>query len=941
MDTRIGKRVFSILFVLSFLLQTAAMGTVAVTAAAGNSYADVTEQYASENFTEYTGDDIVLSANAFAEATGTEVEGVSAVLSDEENRTLQATFEAPQTGRYTITVCYYPYEGSGLTLRRRLLLDGELPFDEASFLLYRRWQDEARPTVNSIGDEVKPGAVQLSGWLEQPITDSLGLSATPLEFYIEAGTHTLTLEYLDQPAAIAAIMLSAPEKTPDYQTVSATYTNMEAVGKYLRFEAEDMGHAIWRTEAAAGVASDGDPDVTPVGVTSLKYNIFGGYTWRSAGQSACWEFTVEQAGYYKINLRTKQNFGGYLPVYRNIQIDGAVLFAELEAYRFGYSREWYSEVLGDENGDFLFWLEEGSHTITMTPVLGDLAAMYRDLEQALLELSTIVRRVVMITGQSPDPNYDYHIQSSIPNIAEDLTNVKTLVRACIDAATKAAGRNTVLGNQLESVEKQLSEMIKNVERIPRRLTDLNSAVTSLGDWLASLQESPLSLDYFEVAPPDTAIDFSHSTFFEKAWATLRNFVNSFFKDYNALGNTGTEAHTTINVWIGRGKDWAEILKNLSDSKFTTQSGIAVQMNIIPSGQLASTGSVNPLLLAISAGKAPDVALGVTSNVPVEYAIRNAVADLSGMDGFKTVTDGMLEQVMVPFEYNGGVYGLPETMYFRCMFYRKDIVEEYNIPLPDTWDQLYKETLPRVYENGMQLYIPAWMDMFLLQNGGTFYTADGKASALDTQEAYIAFEQYIETYTMYGAPTSANFFNRFRTGEMPIGVEGYGLYVQLLAAAPELSGRWGILPLPGVLQEDGTINRSTSGYVGEADIILEQSNNKKAAWEFLKWWLSSETQIEYGREVEGRLGAQARWATSNTTAFRSLPWNLDDLDIIVSSWDSVVETPVVPGSYFTGRHLTNAWNRCVINNMDPRESLELCVKEINKELKRRQAQFGIE
>lgn len=123
--------------------------------------------------------------------------------------------------------------------------------------------------------------------------------------------------------------------------------------------------------------------------------------------------------------------------------------------------------------------------------------------------------------------------------------------------------------------------------------------------------------------------------------------------------------------------------------------------------------------------------------------------------------------------------------------------------------------------------------------------------------------------------------------------------------------------------------------------MEQSDKKEAAWEFLKWWLSAETQIEYGREVEGRLGAQARWATSNTTAFRSLPWNLDDLNTIVMSWNSVEETPVVPGSYFVSRHLTNAWNRCVINNMDPRESLELCVKEINKELKRRQAQFDIE
>ena len=729
---------------------------------------------------------------------------------------------------------------------------------------------------------------------------------------------------------------------PDYATYAAAYTGEKTTGEYIRFEAENPAYAVWRTEAAAGVASDGDPAVSPPGVTNIKFNVFGGYTWRSSGQSACWQFTVKTAGYYKINLRVKQSWGGNLPNYRQILVDDTLLFSELQEYRFPYSREWYSEVLGNENGDFLFWFEPGEHTLTLNPVMGEQAEIYTSLETALLDLSGIVRRVVMITGQNPDPNYQYSLGAAIPGIDGELEAVADQVRSCIDRMTAiAGGRSTVMGNQLESVEKQIREMVRDVERIPRRLTDLNTAVTSLGDWLASLQESPLAIDYIEVAPPEQAVDFSHSSFFEKICATLRNFVSSVFKDYNALGNTGNGAGTTIDVWVGRGKDWAEILKTLCDAEFTKEQGIAVRMNVIPSGQLSSTGSVNPLLLAISAGNAPDVALGVAGNVPVEYALRNAVTDLSVFEGFEEVVGNLLEPVLVPFRYDGGVYGLPETMYFRCMFYRKDIVEEYDLLLPDICDDLYKTTLPRVYENGMQVYIPGWFDTFLMSNGGAYYTEDGKRSALDTKEAFVAFEQYIETYTVYGAPTNANFFNRFRTGEIPIGLGDYGLYVQLLAAAPELSGRWGIMPIPGVLKEDGTVDRSTAGYAGEADIILETSEQKEAAWQFIRWWLSTGTQTEYGREIEGKLGAQARWAPSNVQAFRSLPWNLDDLDIISGSWAFVKDAPIVPGSYFTGRHITNAWNRCIINHMDPRESLEICVKEINKELKRRQTQFGIE
>ena len=307
-----GKRCLAGLLAALFLLLHTAVDGQLVLAADEDSYAQILRQY--DGIPAYDGDAIVLAANQFADGEQTAVEGVNALLSDEDNKAVTVTFDAPQTGRYTVAVRYYPLEGTGLYLRRRLLLDGELPFNEASFLLYRHWMDDGLPTVNSAGDELKPRPVEITGWFEQAVTDSLGLYSQPLEFYIEAGTHTLTLEYLDQPAAIASVTLSAPAQLPDYATVSAGYADTDTVGEYIRFEAEDREHAVWRTEAAAGIASDGDPDVSPPGVTSIKYNTFGGYAWRSSGQTACWEFDVAKAGYYKINLRVKQTWGGYLPI---------------------------------------------------------------------------------------------------------------------------------------------------------------------------------------------------------------------------------------------------------------------------------------------------------------------------------------------------------------------------------------------------------------------------------------------------------------------------------------------------------------------------------------------------------------------------------------------------------------------------------------------------
>lgn len=176
----------------------------------------------------------------------------------------------------------------------------------------------------------------------------------------------------------------------------------------------------------------------------------------------------------------------------------------------------------------------------------------------------------------------------------------------------------------------------------------------------------------------------------------------------------------------------------------------------------------------------------------------------------------------------------------------------------------------------------------------------------------------------------------------MGIGSFGLYTQLMVAAPELKGKWGIAPLPGRRLEDGTIDRSHGGVSGQCDIILQQTKEPDAAWEFLKWWANGEIQSAYAAELEGLIGIEARWNSANVNAFKSIAWGKADLEIIQSQWKWVKEVPVVLGGYFTGRHLTNAWNRTVVSptNMTLRDSLEKAVKDIDRELLMKQEEYGI-
>lgn len=282
------------------------------------------------------------------------------------------------------------------------------------------------------------------------------------------------------------------------------------------------------------------------------------------------------------------------------------------------------------------------------------------------------------------------------------------------------------------------------------------------------------------------------------------------------------------------------------------------------------------------------------------------------------------------------------------------MRELGIDLPETWTDLYQRVLPRLYENNMSFSLPVdtsvssnspgalrGFTMMLLQMGGEYYNGDGESSALDTPEAYKAFKFWTDMYANYGIDAESNFFTRIRTGTMPIGISNYTGYLQLLTSAPELYGRWSIAPVPGTVQADGTVSHAVGTTASTAGVILSQSDKQEAAWTFLKWWMSAETQTRYGRELEAILGTGARWNTANVESFFSLPWDARHAQIIKAQMESAREQMIVPGGYFTGRHIINAWNSVVVNNKDARDMLEKAVKDINKELNNKRKEFGLD
>ena len=71
---------------------------------------------------------------------------------------------------------------------------------------------------------------------------------------------------------------------------------------------------------------------------------------------------------------------------------------------------------------------------------------------------------------------------------------------------------------------------------------------------------------------------------------------------------------------------------------------------------------------------------------------------------------------------------------------------------------------------------------------------------------------------------------------------------LYAQAPEIRGLWKFHVLPGVEQEDGTVNREQIPTVTYSAIYAAGANHD-GAWEFIQWFNDYECSNEFGREID--------------------------------------------------------------------------------------------
>lgn len=848
------------------------------------------------------------------------------------------SFNVEKAGAYCLGIDYFPIESKNADIKVGIKIDGEYPFAEAESVtfkkLYKNKTDEK--SFDNRGNEILPEKVQVSRLISDYARSWLGDIAEPYYFMLSAGTHTLTFVAETDKMAISKLFFSTPDEIPDYSEYIASFDGKadnakEDFKQYI--QAEDV---VYTTSSMMIAKNDRSSPLTmPNDAYNVLYNTFGGSSWSRAGEYATWNFTVPEDGFYNIGIKFRQNNSNAILPVRKFYIDDAVLFDELTNVSFPHSRHWQYMKLSGGKEDARIYLTAGEHTLKIESVLGSFSESFEKIDNMVYELNSNYRKIIMITGASPDVYRDYQLSVKIPDVIESLDKIHGELTDVMNVLDKNKIGNSEMV-ELATIRDQIAEFVEDPETIPERLESFKTNTGALSDWCVTAKQQSVEFDYFVVCGEKAKTDRVKANIFEKIALEFKALVSSFINDYNTIGNSyGYE--DSITVWIMTGRDQANTLKSLIDSDFMVKNTIDVDLKLVTSASVLS---------ALIAGKGPDVALGLANGDPVNYAIRNAVIDLSKLEGFNETVSQFYPSAVEPFTLGAGVYAIPETQVFPVMFYRKDVLEDLKLDIPKTWDDV-ATCLTELTNVNMEFGLSSAdsastmnsMGMFLYQNGGTFYIDDNKKSGLTTEVALNSFKQLTNIYNSYRLPYSFSDLNRFRSGEMPLIISSYALYNTLCVSAPEITGLWGVTLVPGTVREDGTIDHSVMGTCTGTSITTT-AKNVDAAWKFIRWWTSAETQSAYGMRIEGLLGQSARYATANVAALENLPWSEEELSMLRAQHEYVKAIPETPGSYFTPRHLYNAFRRVITYGDDPRQTMIDYTEYINREITSKRKEFGL-
>ena len=867
--------------------------------------------------------------------------GGGGALSIPEKGRVELEIDVPQSAVYYMNFDYLANSESILPVEAGIMVNGGYPFYEMrQQKLESQWTAKPDKVYDSYGNEVVSMPDKVYDWQNKYVQDSTYRYTQPLGIELEQGKNTISIELNEGTLLLGDICLTAKPQVPEY-----TGSETAAGDGFIEIQAEDF---LYRNDSAIHATCEYDPDLYPYQAGNRVMNTVDATSFGEGGQEVTYSFNAEKAGSYYIAFHYSQGDKADFPVFMNVRIDGKLPNTAFENHAFAYEKKYEMYTMVDSDGSKIsIPLEAGNHTISLQISMEPIRESLETIEKIMGRVNDLSLEVTKVAGTNKDKYRDFSLEAYIPGIgdmmtgwADELDQVMEDARAYNPKKNKIAAYASVkiAENQLRSLAKKPDELIYRIDELATSTSSVNQHLANLID---SLNGNDFSLDSIYLYQEDAAKQLpKNKNIFTKMWLGIVRFFTSFGEQAYSSTNTNPEH---LQVSVNRSRQHLEIMQLLINEQFTPQTGIEVDLSLMP--------DQTKLVLANASGDSPDVATGVNYSIPFELGIRGALKDLTAFPDFADVAERYNAGLIMPYVIGDKIYALPETMNFQVMFYRKDILDKLGLEVPDTLEDV-KAMLPDLQMRGLNFYYPTartvgmktFLDTtpILFQSGGALYDGAIDKAVLTSEENVEGFTTLTNLFTIYNLPKDVpNFYQHFRNGDYPIGISDFGNYNMISNAAPEIDGSWGVAPIPGVKNEDGEVIRYSSAGAESTFLFASTPEREQMAWEFVKWWSSAGVQAEFGQRLQITYGDEYYWNTANAEAFAQLPWDSDDKEVILTQLEWTLEAPRALASYMVERELSDAYNLVVLGakSASVRESLDDAQKSVKRETQRKLEEFG--
>ena len=867
--------------------------------------------------------------------------GNSDALSIPEKGRVELEIDVPQSAVYYMSFDYLANSESILPVEAGIMVNGEYPFYEMrQQKLESQWTAKPDKVYDSYGNEVVSMPDKVYDWQNKYVQDSTYRYTQPLGIELQQGKNTISIELNEGTLVLGDISLTAKPQVAEY-----TGSETAAGDGFIEIQAEDF---LYRNDSAIHATCEYDPDLYPYQAGNRVMNTVDATSFGEGGQEVTYSFNAEKAGNYYIAFHYSQGDKADFPVFMNVKIDGKIPNTAFENHAFAYEKKYEMYTMVDSDGNKIsIPLEAGTHTISMQISMEPIRESLETIEKIMGRVNDLSLEVTKVAGTNKDKYRDFSLEAYIPGIgdtmtewADELDQVMENARVYNPKKSKIAAYASVkiAENQLRSLAKKPDELIYRIDELATSTSSVNQHLANLID---SLNGNDFALDSIYLYQEDSAKQLpKNKNIFTKMWLGIVRFFTSFGEQAYSSTNTNPEH---LQVSVNRSRQHLEIMQLLINEQFTPQTGIEVDLSLMP--------DQTKLVLANASGDSPDVATGVNYSIPFELGIRGALKDLTEFDDFAEVAERYNAGLIMPYVIGDRIYALPETMNFQVMFYRKDILDKLGLEVPDTLEDV-EAMLPDLQMRGLNFYYPTartvgmktFLDTtpILFQSGGNLYDGAIDKATLTSEENVEGFTTLTNLFTIYNLPKDVpNFYQHFRNGDYPIGISDFGNYNMISNAAPEIDGSWGVALIPGVKNADGEVMRYSSAGAESTFLFESTPEREQMAWDFVKWWSSAEVQAEFGQRLQITYGDEYYWNTANAEAFAQLPWDSDDKEVILEQLEWTLEAPRALASYMVERELSDAYNLVVLGakSASVRESLDDAQKSVKRETQRKLEEFG--